>query len=1120
VPIFVGLLFLDYQTITFVWLIIAVILLGTIAILHWRYVYFAPVISTDNLSFRFIITDIWAPRAFAFMMASVPMSWLVHRGRLQRIRENRIYKLSLTLTSLDNEVEVCDALLMGVRSLDIDRGRVWLADPHGTEFRALALQGWHSEATRLLSGELCLHGDDTSRRVLTHRRCFRFRYHKPLNRITGRGYTQFETIIVDPAEDEMREVLDKEDFDEWVEIPFFSGPTPLGKLSIDNKQSKRPILDADIILLSVLTAAAAEAIQRARLVAALGTANAGKARLIEAQNAIQHLSASFDRHQTLDAVAQRAFEMLDAHIVVVCEYFSHEAMFADSLITKGTIAGIGSLKAAFKRDGIFHHLVRRQTPLFVTDIRDIDRTSEALTVEMRRMFERAELVAAAIRPLQAGEHAEPVGMIVIGYSHSHVFSAEEELVISGLVQSGSVGIRSARLFDRVKQDLERHERQMEARRTLDQAIVAGEGVTQLQAVLDLILEKALALVNAPCGRFWWHDGVTGLLEVKTTRGAVPSGTKISAYEGIIGSAARSGRAFLATDVASSGVPFQLFDGMHIQAAVPLSDKNGVIGIIDVQHALSDGFGEKELALLEGFALQAVLAVHTVEWYQSFQARIGALRALSVISARIADERHDLETSLRLLLTGVTAAEGLAFSRAMLFVTDEDGVRLVGKMAIGAKERTEAESIWSRLREDAATTSGEREALTMLLNRAVAIEAAIKSGARRDCPLSVAVQQAALDIHEEGALSTCLASRQPVIVMGDEDDESRELLDIVTGSRSDGFPFACVPLINRGDAIGVLVVDNRFLFREREIGASAVESLEAFAGVMAMSIESARLRARLAEEQRLRTWREFAAQVSHIIGTRVAVIDGAVAQLDSTLQNPESAMVEGEKYMKRLRAAVMKAQKVLIEFREFAAPLDLRMAPVDMRHVIAGAVTELAYATGTVVRHALPDHPVMISGDALKLGEAIIEILTNARQAAEGLESAPIVDVSLMEERDEMNALVARVMIRDSGPGVPEEARKRIFEPFYTTKGRGSGLGLAIVKEIIAAHNGVIEETSSVGGRRANVCVVRSLRFDCHCYWMSCRREEEVCVNRILVVEDEDDLRGQLVPVQACFEIDR
>src|SRR5262249_9816081 len=57
----------------------------------------------------------------------------------------------------------------------------------------------------------------------------------------------------------------------------------------------------------------------------------------------------------------------------------------------------------------------------------------------------------------------------------------------------------------------------------------------------------------------------------------------------------------------------------------------------------------------------------------------------------------------------------------------------------------------------------------------------------------------------------------------------------------------------------------------------------------------------------------------------------------------------------------------------------------------------------------------------------------------------------------------RLTVSDDGPGVPEEVRAHLFEPFVTTRGGGAGLGLAIVREIVEAHGGAVRLVPSASG---------------------------------------------------------
>lgn len=56
----------------------------------------------------------------------------------------------------------------------------------------------------------------------------------------------------------------------------------------------------------------------------------------------------------------------------------------------------------------------------------------------------------------------------------------------------------------------------------------------------------------------------------------------------------------------------------------------------------------------------------------------------------------------------------------------------------------------------------------------------------------------------------------------------------------------------------------------------------------------------------------------------------------------------------------------------------------------------------------------------------------------------------------------QIIISDTGPGIPIQNRKKIFEPFFSTKPQGTGLGLAICQRIIVAHEGKIELESELG----------------------------------------------------------
>src|SRR2546430_2283718 len=81
-----------------------------------------------------------------------------------------------------------------------------------------------------------------------------------------------------------------------------------------------------------------------------------------------------------------------------------------------------------------------------------------------------------------------------------------------------------------------------------------------------------------------------------------------------------------------------------------------------------------------------------------------------------------------------------------------------------------------------------------------------------------------------------------------------------------------------------------------------------------------------------------------------------------------------------------------------------------------------------------------------------------RNASEAMNGCGEIDVAVARDGD---GLV--VTIADHGPGVPDELRQQVFEPYFTTKQDGTGLGLALVRQTIEAHNGTITATDTPGG---------------------------------------------------------
>jgi two-component system sensor kinase FixL len=143
-----------------------------------------------------------------------------------------------------------------------------------------------------------------------------------------------------------------------------------------------------------------------------------------------------------------------------------------------------------------------------------------------------------------------------------------------------------------------------------------------------------------------------------------------------------------------------------------------------------------------------------------------------------------------------------------------------------------------------------------------------------------------------------------------------------------------------------------------------------------------------------------------------------------------------------------------EVRGYAAPIIIESRPCNLLEILRETWASLSVNRqhrGIVLHEEIADADPCIHGDPFALGQVIRNILENAIAAC--AESGAI-QVRL-SDADLDGQPAARLSIHDSGPGLNEEQRRRIFEPFYTTKTRGTGLGMAIARRIVESHGGRI-----------------------------------------------------------------
>jgi two-component system sensor histidine kinase HydH len=222
-----------------------------------------------------------------------------------------------------------------------------------------------------------------------------------------------------------------------------------------------------------------------------------------------------------------------------------------------------------------------------------------------------------------------------------------------------------------------------------------------------------------------------------------------------------------------------------------------------------------------------------------------------------------------------------------------------------------------------------------------------------------------------------------------------------------------------------------------------------------SLKQAQEEARRVE--RLAALGQLSAGLAHEIRNPLGVIKGSAEILKQKLTASDPLAQELAGY---IYTEVNRLSALVSRFLDFARPSRLDLRPEDLPVVIdrcLKAVTQQgAVAKVKVQRDYAPGlPPVMLDQDLCD--QVFTNLLLNACEAMG--EQGGELKISIQPANEGREVVVE---IADTGPGVPQEFKEQIFNPFFTTKKTGVGLGLAIVSKIVDAHGGTLKLTSPPG----------------------------------------------------------
>jgi PAS domain S-box-containing protein len=232
-----------------------------------------------------------------------------------------------------------------------------------------------------------------------------------------------------------------------------------------------------------------------------------------------------------------------------------------------------------------------------------------------------------------------------------------------------------------------------------------------------------------------------------------------------------------------------------------------------------------------------------------------------------------------------------------------------------------------------------------------------------------------------------------------------------------------------------------------------------------------LEARLRSTERFDSLAILAGGIAHDFNNLlVGVAGNAELLLDDPGRSEASTPLIDE-----ILSASERASRLTSQLLAFAGRQEFEPSALELNDLVA--------ETADLVRSSFPEEVSLvwspssaqhwIDGDAESLRRMLVQLVTNAREASRAGDAVTVRTGAVMLDAEALAAwaapaplepgVFAYVEVGDEGPGIAEEDRDRIFEPFYSTKFQGRGLGLASALGIARRHGGAIEVGSAEGG---------------------------------------------------------
>src|SRR5262245_8427896 len=857
----------------------------------------------------------------------------------------------------------------------------------------------------------------------------------PLTRgvATGRAVLERQTIQVADLQAETDEYPEGSDnarrlgFRTNLTVPLIRAGLAIGVISIRRTEA-RLFSDKQVALLKTFADQAVIAIENTRLFEAEQASKRELTEALEQQTATADVlkvisRSALDLQRVLDALVESAARLCNAYDAAIFQVFGDGMRL---VAHHGQIPLAGPVGQAFPL--VPGHIVGRAViDRRTIQVADTQAQADEYPESRSRALQLGYRTALAVPLVHAGK---AIGVIYIRRSEVRPFSERQIELVNTFADQAVIAIENTRLFEEVQARTRELTVSLEYQTATSEVLgVISRSTFDLKPVLEAVVERATRLCGATRGHIFRFDGQ--YLRFAAAYGAWPEFMAyLETHQFSPGTGSVSARAAL--ERRTIQVPdvliepgYELRDlvkqqGYRTVLAVPMLREGALLGVIAILRTNVEPFTDKQVALVETFADQAVIAIENARLFEEVQTRsrelarsVQELEALGVVG-RAVSSTLDVKVVLKTIVDRAVHLSGTDVG-SIYYYREQ-----VGRFELGETTGLDDETI-ARFRK--------------------------------------------LDISTgRTGLGEAIAQRQPLQVPDVLKRASNPLRDAALEA---GLHAALiVPLLGSEGALGALVLQRR---QAGEFSQAVVNLMQTFADQSVIALENARLFEEIAQKSReleiaSQHKSQFVANMSHELRTPLAAILGYAELIQEGFYEPQgpksldalTRIRSNGKHLLGLINTVLDIAK--IESSQFTLNMS-EYAIESVVETVRSATESLAQnkklALKTEVVKSLP----IGLGDEQRLTQVLLNLVGNAikfTDAGEVRITAKVVSGHFA------------VSVTDTGPGIPEEHQARIFEQFHQvdssiTKAKGgTGLGLAIAKQIVEMHGGRIWVESGLG----------------------------------------------------------